>query len=245
MSTFGIAREGGRVVEGDRFVGADAVCLVELKTLHARDHARARYLRRVHGNPTDGARSAGDQHRLARLQPACDGDQLASRDAHQRKRGRLDQVHRLRHLGEERRFVGDQFGVRVVRPRADTVADLEVGDTVARGDHRSRHVQADDRRKVQLPPVLQVAVALEHVFRVDADAGHLDEDVARARLGIRHILIFHHFRTAVRAHYRCLHLSRLVGVAKHLVTMLSSLQLRTPKCPWYPCYHGTVFELRP
>jgi hypothetical protein len=99
----------------------------------------------------------------------------------------------------------------VVRPPADTIAGLEVGDAVARRGHRSRHFQADDRRKVQLP-ALYDATTLEHVFRVDADAGHVDEDIARARLGIRHVLILHHFRTAVRGHHRCFHVSFSPGV---------------------------------
>ena len=75
-------------------------------------------------------------------------------------------------------------------------------------DHLSaptRYVEADDRRKVHRPLILQVAVTLEHVFRVDADPGHLDEDVAHAHLRIRHVLIVHHFRAAVRAHNRSFH----------------------------------------
>src|SRR5271165_424463 len=80
---------------------------------------------------------------------------------------------------------------------------------LVRENIRSMYFAASPRHNLVL-----FAVALEHVFRVDADAGHPDQDVARARLGIRHILIFHHFRTAVRGHHRRLHVSRRLAVSE-------------------------------
>jgi hypothetical protein len=150
----------------------------------------------LHGGAADAAAGAVHEQQVAHAQSALHRNRIEGGQERLRCRCRRGAVQRVGHRGQLALGGDDARRQATAADQPEgAVADLEGRHRVADRDHRTGHLQAGD----VLGPAgrhRMLALALQHVGRVDAGERRRDHDLESVRLRIRSLLDRHHLAAA-------------------------------------------------